>query len=102
MSYTFPEFDEGPSYEQRSTGTFRNKTNTHTIFYRQFEPLNIKPKAIMIGFHGILEHSGKYALLAHELTREGIACVFIDHQGHGKTEGKEEEEEVNICIKANR
>ena len=39
-------------------------------------------------FHGLGEHSGRYAHVAHALTEAGCAVHALDHRGHGKSEGK--------------
>lgn len=44
-------------------------------------------RARIFGLHGVLEHSGRYAKLAHELLQAGIALEMIDIRGHGRSDG---------------
>jgi len=46
------------------------------------------PRAVVLLFHGLGEHSGRYAHVAHALTEAGCAVHALDHRGHGKSEGK--------------
>lgn len=55
-----------------------------SVFYRRFLPESA-PKAILQIFHGMAEHSARYANFAEFLTRNGIAVYICDHRGHGKT-----------------
>ncbi|MGE4169921.1 MAG: alpha/beta fold hydrolase [Candidatus Margulisiibacteriota bacterium] len=43
------------------------------------------PKAVVHILHGMMEHAGRYAHLAHTLNQAGFAVTAHDHQGHGKT-----------------
>lgn len=42
----------------------------------------------MLLFHGLGEHSGRYAHVAEALVQAGYAVHALDHRGHGKSEGK--------------
>jgi alpha-beta hydrolase superfamily lysophospholipase len=71
-------------------GYFLNKDHLY-IAYRVFgaerQPAQ-PPKAVVLIVHGVGEHSGRYEALAETLRREcGAACLGLDHQGHGKSEG---------------
>jgi acylglycerol lipase len=45
-------------------------------------------KAVVVGIHGINEHSGRYARLAADLNRHGYALHTMDLRGHGRSEGE--------------
>lgn len=55
-----------------------------SIFYRRFLPES-SPRAILQIFHGMAEHSARYADFAEYLTKNGIAVYICDHRGHGKS-----------------
>jgi acylglycerol lipase len=44
-------------------------------------------RAVVVVVHGINEHSGRYAVLAHDLNRHGYAVYALDLRGHGHSEG---------------
>lgn len=46
------------------------------------------PRARMLLVHGLGEHSGRYAALAHDLNAQGISVRGFDHRGHGRSQGK--------------
>jgi alpha-beta hydrolase superfamily lysophospholipase len=46
------------------------------------------PKATLLLVHGLGEHIGRYAHLAHFFNAHGIAVLGFDHPGHGQTAGK--------------
>ncbi len=54
------------------------------IFYRRFLP-DGNVKAVLQIFHGMAEHSARYADFANYLTDNGIAVYVSDHRGHGRT-----------------
>ena len=66
-----------------SEHTFKAADGTN-IFYRVFLP-DAAPKAILQIFHGMAEHSARYADFAKYLTDNGIAVYVNDHRGHGKS-----------------
>lgn len=45
------------------------------------------PRAVVLLFHGLGEHSGRYAHVAANFAKQGLATIAIDHYGHGKTTG---------------
>lgn len=55
-------------------------------FYRSWLPENMDK--IIIIFHGLGEHSGRYAHVAEYFNQHGYGVFVLDHIGHGKTEGK--------------
>jgi len=63
--------------------TFKSKDGID-IFYRVFLP-DTKPRAILQIFHGMAEHSARYADFAGYLNDNGIAVYVSDHRGHGKS-----------------
>lgn len=44
-----------------------------------------QPRGLVQVFHGLAEHSGRYAGLAAGLTEAGFAVVAHDHRGHGQS-----------------
>ncbi len=66
-------------------GRFKSFDDTE-IFFQIWSVEN--PKALVIGAHGLGEHSGVYHFLADELGKNGIQLAMFDHRGHGKSEGK--------------
>lgn len=66
-----------------SEHTFKSKDGA-TIFYRRFLPDGNVQSIVQI-FHGMAEHSARYADFANYLTDNGIAVYVSDHRGHGKT-----------------
>ena len=47
-----------------------------------------EPKANLIIAHGLGDHSGRYGHVAEYFVEKGLAVFALDHQGHGKSEGK--------------
>ena len=45
-------------------------------------------EANMLIAHGVGEHSGRYAHVANYFNQKGVAVFALDHQGHGKSQGK--------------
>lgn len=59
----------------------------HQIYYRSYEPENIKGVLVLV--HGFGEHSGRYhESVVPTLLNAGLAIVAYDNVGHGKSEGK--------------
>lgn len=56
--------------------------------YRQAWLPDGAPRAVVLLFHGLGEHSGRYAHVATALADAGYAVHALDHRGHGKSEGK--------------
>ncbi len=54
-------------------------------FYRSWVP--DKMEKVIIIFHGLGEHSGRYANVAEFFNAHGYGVYVVDHIGHGKTEG---------------
>ena len=68
---------------RNSEHTFKSADGAD-IFYRRFLP-DGETKAVLQIFHGMAEHSARYADFANYLTDNGIAVYVSDHRGHGKT-----------------
>lgn len=51
-------------------------------------PTSSKPRARVALLHGLAEHAGRYAALAHRLNAAGIELLAIDFRGHGRAPGK--------------
>jgi len=66
-----------------SEHTFKSFDN-NTIFYRKFLP-DGNVKSVVQIFHGMAEHSGRYADFANYLTDNGFAVFVSDIRGHGKS-----------------
>jgi acylglycerol lipase len=45
------------------------------------------PDAVIVLAHGLGEHSGRYDVLAAELTAHDFAVYALDHRGHGRSGG---------------
>ncbi len=62
-------------------------SNDHKIFVRSWEV--DAPKANVFIAHGLGEHSGRYAHFAEHFNKLGYNVYAHDHQGHGKSSGKQ-------------
>lgn len=47
-----------------------------------------EPHGVVLLFHGLGEHSGRYEHVAAALTGAGYAVYALDHRGHGKSAGR--------------
>ena len=57
------------------------------FFGQSWEPEGA-PAAVVCLVHGIGEHGGRYAHVAHYLTCAGFALLTFDHRGHGRSDGR--------------
>lgn len=64
--------------------TFPSADRHTQIFYHAWLP-ETAPRAVLVFFHGMLEHSGRYAGFAATLNARGIAIYAPDHLGHGRS-----------------
>ncbi len=71
---------------QHGESTF-GTTDGLTLYRQWWLPAN-DPKAVVMLFHGLGEHSGRYTHVAGALNAAGYAVHAVDHRGHGKSEGK--------------
>jgi alpha-beta hydrolase superfamily lysophospholipase len=55
------------------------------LFYRWSRPASMR--GIVVGVHGVLEHSGRYAHVERALTDAGFGFYVFDHRGHGHSDG---------------
>lgn len=55
-----------------------------TIFYNEFLPDDNKVDFVVQVFHGMAEHSERYADFAEFLVNKGAAVYISDHRGHGR------------------
>ena len=46
-----------------------------------------RTRAVVVGVHGVAEHTGRYAHVAGHFVNEGIAFCMFDLRGHGLSEG---------------
>lgn len=77
------------SSSQRSAYLPSNVNNESKIFFTLFSPETVKATLLIV--HGMQEHSGRYAEIAHYFTEQGIAVLTYDHLGHGKSVKKKSE-----------
>ena len=71
---------------RHSEGTF-TAADGLTIFHQAWQP-DGDPTATILLFHGLGEHSGRYAHVAAALVDRGFAVHALDLRGHGRSEGK--------------
>ncbi|HEX2911686.1 MAG TPA: alpha/beta hydrolase [Chloroflexia bacterium] len=72
--------------ENSSVTDFKLETPEATRFFvRKWEPVDRKPKALILVVHGAAEHSARYDRLARFLNEGGYAVFAPDHRGHGFT-----------------
>jgi acylglycerol lipase len=71
---------------RQSDGTFTSADGL-TIFHQAWVP-DGDPRAVVLLFHGLGEHSGRYAHVAAALVDRGYAVHALDHRGHGRSQGK--------------
>lgn len=60
--------------------------DNHVIKFRRWLPEGT-PKAVLLIFHGMAEHSERYSDYAEFMNRQGFAVLAPDHRGHGETAG---------------
>lgn len=66
-------------------GKFRGYKNLN-LYYQCWRPTE-KPRALLLVVHGLAEHSGRYANIAHHFVAKDYAIYGFDYRGHGKSEG---------------
>ena len=71
---------------QHTEGTFIAADGL-TIYHQAWLP-DSDPKAVVLLFHGLGEHSGRYAHVGATLSDAGYAVHAVDHRGHGRSDGK--------------
>ncbi|RJQ37987.1 MAG: alpha/beta hydrolase [Dehalococcoidia bacterium] len=59
----------------------------YRIYYQGWLPEQ-DPKAILVVVHGLAEHGGRYRRLAERLVTAGYGVFALDHQGHGRSQGR--------------
>lgn len=64
--------------------TFPSSDRGSQIFYHSWLPEEA-PKAVLVLFHGMLEHAGRYEDFATALKNAGMAIYAPDHLGHGQS-----------------
>lgn len=65
---------------------FMTNSRGFQLHYRQWIPDSVKAGVLFA--HGIGEHSGRYDQIAHYFCDRQIAFYALDHQGHGRSDGK--------------
>ena len=69
---------------RHSESTFTSSLDGLSIFRQSWFP-DGEARATILLFHGLGEHSGRYAHVAEVLTSAGYAVHALDHRGHGRT-----------------
>jgi alpha-beta hydrolase superfamily lysophospholipase len=59
-----------------------------TRIYRQSWLPKERPRAAIVLFHGLAEHSGRYGALVEHWVSAGYAVYTLDLMGHGRSEGQ--------------
>ncbi len=67
-----------------STETFLSADRCTEIHYHAWLPEGT-PRAVLVLFHGMLEHSARYAEFAAALNAQRFAVYAQDHLGHGRS-----------------
>ncbi len=67
-------------------GSLRNNRGLR-IYYQSWSP-ETNHRANFLLAHGVGEHSGRYRFVVDYFVPKGVAIFALDHQGHGKSEGK--------------
>jgi acylglycerol lipase len=82
-------------YDQGSNFSGHNLENG--IFYRHWSvPSGTKARAVLFVFHGVHEHSGRYADFGNKCASAGFDVFAIDHFGHGRSPGYTEGAEGDV------
>ncbi|MBH5319095.1 lysophospholipase [Paenibacillus sp. GSMTC-2017] len=58
------------------------------LYVREWLPNDQIAKAVVVIAHGHGEHGERYQFVAKQFTEAGYIVVALDHQGHGRSEGK--------------
>ena len=67
--------------------TFPSSDGIHTIHAQLYTPKNTTARGIVQLAHGMIDHVGRYEMLADYLTGEGYIFAGHCHLGHGKSAG---------------
>jgi pimeloyl-ACP methyl ester carboxylesterase len=70
---------------------YRSNTNINII---QFQPPGVKPKGVILYFHGNRMNISRYRRFVPYFTRSGYEVWMIDYPGYGKSTGKFSEKMV--------
>ena len=71
---------------QQKEGTLKSTHNTN-LYWRSWLP-DDKPKAVILVAHGLAEHISRYHNLVNHVVPRGYAIYGVDHDGHGKSDGR--------------
>jgi alpha-beta hydrolase superfamily lysophospholipase len=71
---------------QQKEGTLKSTHNTN-LYWRCWLP-DGKPKAVILVAHGLAEHISRYSNLVNHVVPRGYAVYGVDHDGHGKSDGR--------------
>jgi len=65
-----------------------NKDGLMISFDVQRPAAGTAARGVVVLAHGLNEHKGRYAHVARALTAAGFVVYLVDHQGHGRSEGR--------------
>ena len=71
--------------------SFPSADGKSTVIAQIFAPKGGEIRGIVQLSHGMVDHVGRYRLLAEYLTAHGFIFAGNDHLGHGKTAGSAED-----------
>jgi len=68
--------------------SYIQNTRGMVLYTQRFKPVGVKPKGVIFLCHGYAETTlWFFRDIALDYVKEGYACVGIDYEGHGKSDG---------------
>lgn len=67
--------------------TFSSADSELQLFLASYHPKNWTSHKVLLIFHGLGEHGGRYLHFPHYLKNDVGAIFCLDHRGHGRSEG---------------
>ncbi len=58
------------------------------LYYQNWRPEQVAPRAVIVISHGFGEHSGRYGNVVRYLVPRGYTIYALDHRGHGRSPGR--------------
>jgi alpha-beta hydrolase superfamily lysophospholipase len=58
------------------------------LYYQTWQPLNVRPRAVLVNLHGLGDHSSLYPSIAGYFPARGIAVYAYDMRGNGRSPGQ--------------
>jgi acylglycerol lipase len=77
-----------PPPEIAHTEGWLTGTGGTRLYEQAWLPKDADPRAVLIVVHGLKDHSARYADVAIDFARQGIAVYAFDLRGHGRSEGE--------------